>query len=89
MITRVMNQINVNEELKIAFRAFDKDSNGNIPTEELRNVFESIDGVTQEEIKELIEICDSDGNGGIDFEGMFFSFLITNIFKLILFTKNS
>ena len=77
-----MNQINVNEELKLAFRVFDKDSNGNIPTDELRNIFQSIDGTTEEEIKELIEICDSDGNGGIDFDGIRLNFLTLIIYMI-------
>jgi hypothetical protein len=40
-------------------------------------VFQFIDDVTDEEVKELINFCDMNGSGSIDFDGCIF--LLNNI----------
>lgn len=71
MMLRSLSQVDTQEELRMIFRVFDKDPQGNIPTEELRNVFKHLDNVTREEIEEMLGECDTDGDGGVNFEGKF------------------
>lgn len=73
-MSRTMNRVDTEEELRLAFRVFDKDSNGNIPRDELKNVFEFIeDELNAEDIKDIIERIDSQADGGINYEGNHFS----------------
>eukprot|EP00092_Neocalanus_flemingeri_P009708 GFUD01010456.1.p1 GENE.GFUD01010456.1~~GFUD01010456.1.p1 ORF type:complete len:176 (+),score=62.40 GFUD01010456.1:114-641(+) len=51
-----------------AFKLFDQDGDGTITTEELRDVMNSLGrNPTQEELKDMINEMDVDGNGTIDF----------------------
>ena len=55
-------------DFKKAFSLFDEDGNGSITTEELRTVKRSFgQNHTEEEIEEMINEFDADGNGTIDF----------------------
>jgi calmodulin len=64
------NQDMTEEEMREAFRVFDKDADGNIPEAELRNILASLgEDVTEEEIEELILAGDVDGDGGINYGG--------------------
>ncbi|XP_013421070.1 calmodulin-A [Lingula anatina] len=57
------------EELLQAFRLFDKDGNGFISAEELRNVMASLgEKLTDEEIKQMIQEADVDGDGQVNYE---------------------
>ncbi|KAK9950192.1 hypothetical protein M0R45_005693 [Rubus argutus] len=57
------------EELKEAFRVFDKDENGFISTAELRHVFSNLgEKFTDEEIDEMIHEADQDGDGQVSYE---------------------
>ena len=56
-------------ELKEAFRVFDRDGNGFISGAELRHVMSSIgENRTKEEVEEIIQEADVDGDGLIDYE---------------------
>ena len=47
---------------------FDADGGGTIDTEELETVMRSLgQNPTKEELEEMINIVDSDGNGNVDF----------------------
>jgi len=64
------NQDMTEEEMREAFRVFDKDADGNIPEAELRNILASLgEDITEEEIEELILAADADGDGGINYGG--------------------
>ncbi len=59
-----MNQVDTEEELRIAFRIFDKNEQGDIPADELRNIFEYLSkenmlNISEEEIRgcEIIYFC--------------------------------
>ncbi len=54
MMLRSLKQVDTQEELRMIFRVFDKNSEGCIPTDELRSVFLRLDDVTQEEIEEML-----------------------------------
>ncbi|MFN6465810.1 MAG: EF-hand domain-containing protein [Nostoc sp. DedVER02] len=52
--------------LKLAFSAFDEDNSGQITTVELRKVMSQF-GLTDAELKEMLQEVDHDGDGSIDF----------------------
>ncbi|CAA7030312.1 unnamed protein product [Microthlaspi erraticum] len=60
-----MKDTDSEEELKEAFRVFDKDQNGFISAAELRHVGEKL---TDEEVEEMIKEADVDGDGQINYE---------------------
>ncbi|KAF8652894.1 hypothetical protein AX16_004082 [Volvariella volvacea WC 439] len=56
------------DELKQAFKVFDKDGNGKISRQELKEVMLSLgEKLTEEEINEMIREADDDGNGEIEY----------------------
>ena len=57
-------------ELKEAFRLYDKDGNGYIPVDSLREILLALDDqLTGEQLNELIEEIDTDSSGTVDFDG--------------------
>jgi calmodulin len=57
------------EDVISAFRVFDKDGNGTISTKELRHIMTTIgDKLTDEEVNQMIEEADVDGDGIINYE---------------------
>lgn len=60
------------KELKEAFRLYDKQGNGFIPTTCLREILRELDDqLTDQELNMMIEEIDSDGSGTVDFDGEF------------------
>ena len=58
------------EELREAFKVFDKDGNGFISADELRHVMTNLgEKLTDEEINEMIKEADIDGDGHVDYNG--------------------
>tara|TARA_B100000035_G_C20822037_1_gene474688 strand:- start:227 stop:661 length:435 start_codon:yes stop_codon:yes gene_type:complete len=56
-------------ELKEAFKVFDKDGNGSISASELKHVMNNLgEKLTDEEVDEMIREADVDGDGEINFE---------------------
>ncbi|XP_018354935.1 PREDICTED: troponin C-like isoform X2 [Trachymyrmex septentrionalis] len=57
------------KELREAFRLYDKEGNGYIPTTCLREILRELDDqLTKEELDMMIEEIDSDGSGTVDFD---------------------
>ncbi|KAK1590649.1 uncharacterized protein LY79DRAFT_590357 [Colletotrichum navitas] len=57
------------EELKNAFKVFDRDGSGTISAEELRHVLTSLgEDMTPAEIDEMIQMADKNGDGSIDYD---------------------
>ncbi|KAK7277830.1 hypothetical protein RJT34_22848 [Clitoria ternatea] len=64
-----MKQSEVDEELKEAFRLFDKDQDGYISPTELLSVMTSIGvKVTEEELEQMIKVADLDGDGHVSYQ---------------------
>ncbi len=60
------------EEIRETFRVFDKDGNGFVSPDELRYVLSNIgEKLTDEEIEEMIMDADVDGDGLINYEGIY------------------
>merc|ERR1712129_99340 len=56
-------------ELKEAFRVYDKEANGFITTEQLREIIAEVDTkLTSEDLDGIIEEIDEDGSGTMDFD---------------------
>uniref|UniRef100_A0A182XYL6 EF-hand domain-containing protein n=1 Tax=Anopheles stephensi TaxID=30069 RepID=A0A182XYL6_ANOST len=57
------------KELREAFRLYDKEGNGFIPTTCLREILRELDDqLTDEDLDMMIEEIDSDGSGTVDFD---------------------
>ena len=60
------------KELKDAFRIYDQDGNGYIPTSALKEILHELDPkLTDHELDGIIEEVDEDGSGTVDFDGMY------------------
>ncbi|KAG0497010.1 hypothetical protein HPP92_001701 [Vanilla planifolia] len=69
LMSRKMKDTDSEEELKEAFRVFDKDQNGFISAAELRHVMTNLgEKLTDEEVDEMIREADVDGDGQINYE---------------------
>uniref|UniRef100_UPI00035AC984 RGECO1 n=1 Tax=Discosoma sp. TaxID=86600 RepID=UPI00035AC984 len=69
MMARKMNDTDSEEEIREAFRVFDKDGNGYIGAAELRHVMTDLgEKLTDEEVDEMIRVADIDGDGQVNYE---------------------
>ena len=69
MMARKMKDTDSEEEIREAFKVFDRDNNGFISAAELRHVMTSIgEKLTDNEVDEMIREADQDGDGRIDCE---------------------
>lgn len=67
MMARKMKDTDSEEEIREAFKVFDRDNNGFISAAELRHVMTSIgERLTDDEVDEMIREADQDGDGRID-----------------------
>ncbi|KRT85713.1 HLH domain-containing protein [Oryctes borbonicus] len=57
------------KELKEAFRLYDKEGNGYIPTSSLREILAALDDqLTNDQLNEMIAEIDTDSSGTVDFD---------------------
>ncbi|GMS83834.1 hypothetical protein PENTCL1PPCAC_6009, partial [Pristionchus entomophagus] len=57
------------DELREAFRLYDKEGNGYINVSDLRDILRALDdNVSEEELDEMITEIDADGSGTVDFD---------------------
>jgi Ca2+-binding EF-hand superfamily protein len=69
MMTSKMSERDSREEILKAFRLFDDDNTGKITLNNLRRVAKEIgENMTDEELREMIDEADRDGDGEIDQE---------------------
>ncbi|KAK9218651.1 hypothetical protein WN943_007288 [Citrus x changshan-huyou] len=69
LMARKMKENEAQEELKEAFKVFDKDQDGYISPNELRHVMMNIgEKVTDEELEQMVREADLDGDGQINYE---------------------
>lgn len=72
MMSNQLNSRNNDDDIRNAFRVFDKDGSGFINFKELKEAMANIDGsLTDEDIDEMIREADLNRDGQISFEGIF------------------
>jgi len=69
MSTKMSSDVDQDQEMRDAFKVFDRDGSGSISAKELRHVMANLgEKMTDEEIDEMIREADIDGDGEIDYE---------------------
>ncbi|KAF2298450.1 hypothetical protein GH714_023613 [Hevea brasiliensis] len=69
LMARKMKESEAEEELKEAFKVFDKDQDGYISPNELRHVMINLgEKLTDEEVELMIREADLDGDGQVNYE---------------------
>lgn len=70
MMSKKITTCDTEEEIRDAFRVFDKDGNGLISSHELRQIMMNLgEKLTDEEVDEMMREADLNGDGQIDYEG--------------------
>lgn len=88
MMARKMKDTDSEEEIREAFRVFDKDGNGFISAAELRHVMTNLgEKLTDEEVDEMIREADIDGDGQVNYEGMYNDMHILTHFAIVFLSK--
>ena len=69
MMASKVKDADAEQEIRAAFRVFDKDGNGFISAEELMHVMNSLgEKLTEEEVDMMMREADVDGDGQVDYE---------------------
>ena len=69
MAEKVKDPVDTEDDIRAAFRVFDKEANGFLPAAELRHVMTSLgEALTEEEVDEMIRNADADGDGQVNYE---------------------
>jgi calmodulin len=68
LIIKQMKDLDLEEEMKEAFKVFDKDGNKVITAHEMRAIFVGMKEIPETEIELMIKEADLDGDGQIDYE---------------------
>ena len=70
MMSKKIKETDTEEEIKDAFRVFDKNGDGMISAHELKQVMANLgEKLTDEELDEMMREADTNGDGHIDYEG--------------------
>ncbi|XP_046582416.1 calmodulin-like protein 12 [Haliotis rubra] len=87
MMSKKMKESDGDEEIREAFRVFDKDGNGFISAAELRHVMTNLgEKLTDEEVDEMIREADRDGDGQVNYEE-FVKMMIINPSNLSVYSN--
>ena len=74
-MSKKMQETDSEDEIREAFKVFDKDGNGFISAAELRHVMTNLgEKLSDEEVDEMVREADMDGDGQINYEGIIMYF---------------
>ncbi|CAH9095493.1 unnamed protein product [Cuscuta epithymum] len=69
LMAKKIKETDEDEEIKEAFKVFDKDQNGYISASELRHTMINLgEKLTEEEVEEMIREADLDGDGQVNYD---------------------
>lgn len=72
MMAKKMNAVDSEQEIREAFKVFDKEGTGSISSAYLRHIMTTMgDRLSDDEVDEMIQEADIDGDGDIDYDGSF------------------
>lgn len=78
MIVKEMNKTDTEEEMREAFKIFDRSGNGFITAKELKHGMVYMgERLSDEEVEEMMREAGSDGDGRISFEGKIWDFCLS------------
>ena len=70
LMARKITADDTEDEMKEAFRVFDKEGNGFISAAEMRHIMMNLgEKLTEDEVDEMVHEGDIDGDGQINYEG--------------------
>lgn len=70
MMSKQLSSRDTADEIREAFRVFDKDGNGFISVAELRHIMGNLgDKMPEDEVEEMIHEADIDGDGQVNYDG--------------------
>lgn len=70
MMSKKLSSRDTADEIREAFRVFDKDGNGFISVAELRHIMGNLgEKMPEEEVEEMIQEADIDGDGQVNYDG--------------------
>ena len=76
-MSKKMKETDKEEELREAFRVFDRNGDGFISASELRHVMTNLgEKLTDDEVEDMIREADLDGDGLVNYEGLPSSFYL-------------
>ena len=83
MMTHKMHNIDTEDEMREAFKLFDRDGNGYISPAELKQVMNNLgERLTEAEVDLMIREVDANGDGQVNYEGkilfLYASFIVDN-----------
>ena len=83
MMTHKMHNIDTEDEMREAFKLFDRDGNGYISPAELKQVMNNLgERLTEAEVDLMIREVDANGDGQVNYEGKilfsYASFIVDN-----------
>jgi hypothetical protein len=87
MMARKMKDTDSEDEVREAFKVFDKDGNGFISAAELRHVMTNLgEKLSDNEVEEMIREADVDGDGQINYDecvaaSLLFSYLLRRVVR--------
>lgn len=83
MMSKKIKDTDTEEEIRDAFRIFDKDGNGLISANELKQLMANLgEKLTDEELDEMMREADLNGDGHIDYEGKYLKITVLFHFHL-------
>ncbi|CAG2172353.1 unnamed protein product, partial [Oppiella nova] len=72
LMSKKMKETDKEEELREAFRVFDRNGDGFISASELRHVMTNLgEKLTDEEVEDMIREADLDGDGLVNYDGLY------------------